>query len=194
MEAIAADPRTLVVTLGQQGKHWRDIASEAGVNANTVRTWLRRAGVRINRPDSTENVVVRAEKRKDAPNEDHSSVVRNRLGKALVKCTEALERIPTPKSALAARTLANTIKEIADPAKSVFAWSESQGNVAVSVSLLSTAQVVRPETPAIEVSGVITDVPSPGQVSALPTVGSQDGTTLAPTPDVQDVPGAVRER
>jgi len=154
MEAIADDPKELVLTLAGQGKGYVEITQQTGLNANTVRSWLHRAGLSQQKVVASGKAVVQ---RKDGPNEDHSSIVRNRLGKALVKATEALERIPTPGTQTAMRNLVALVKDVADPASKVFAWSESATHTAVDIRLLQSAQTIEAPAPVIDTTEVISD-------------------------------------
>ena len=73
----------------------------------------------------------------------------------------------------------NLLKTLTDVSKTVFGWSESSTTTAISVHMLSTAQVVR-EQPAIDVTTVepaIADTTPAGTGAIVP-----------------DVPGAVQER
>lgn len=94
---------------------------------------------------------------------ESSGIVRTRLAGALLLASQGIDGVKAPKSPQARRELAETVKAISDPAKTVFDWEAQKPSTVINLNLLKSARPVEPgQLPAqsIDIQEVKSDTPA----------------------------------
>lgn len=87
-------------------------------------------------------------------------IVRQRASGALLTASEGLDALKPTKSLKSRRELAETVKAITDPAKTVFGWEDKAAGTAINLVLLQQAEAVQsePGSPPIDIPSQVAQI------------------------------------